>query len=66
MNAYHEDLNFEIPDCPAGWLRVIDTGLPPGDDLPQNPQPISGSAAAMKGRSLALLVAEPLMQGHQL
>jgi glycogen operon protein len=66
LNAYHEDLSFEIPDCPAGWRQVINTGLPAGDDLPQQPQAISGNAAAMSSRSLVLLVSDPLMQGHQI
>jgi glycogen operon protein len=66
MNAYHEDLSFEIPSCPAGWLRVIDTGQEAGDDLSNNPQPLGGNAAPMRSRSLMLLVSEPLMQGHQL
>ena len=66
MNAYHEDLSFEIPSCSSGWRRVIDTHQPSGDDLPIDAPAIDGSSIAMGSRSLVLLVAAPLMEGHQL
>jgi pullulanase/glycogen debranching enzyme len=66
MNAYHEDLSFEIPHCSGDWRRVIDTHQPSGDDCPAEPIAISGSSIAMGSRSLVLLVAAPLMEGHQL
>jgi glycogen operon protein len=42
INAYHEPLDFEIQECPAGgWRRAIDTGLEspldiadPGEETP--------------------------------
>ena len=66
MNAYHEDLSFEIPSCNSGWKRVIDTHQPSGEDLPAEAPSISGDSVAMGSRSLVLLVAAPLMEGHQL
>ena len=66
MNAYYEDLSFEIPSCQSGWHRVIDTHQEPGDDLPAQPQVVGGDTIPMGSRSLVLLVAQPLMHGHQL
>jgi glycogen operon protein len=66
MNAYHEDLSFEIPSCSSDWKRVIDTHQPTGEDLPSDAPSISGDSVAMGSRSLVLLVAAPLMEGHQL
>jgi glycogen operon protein len=66
MNAYHEDLSFEIPSCNSGWKRVIDTHQPSGEDLPAAAPSISGSSVAMGSRSLVFLVAAPLMEGYQL
>jgi hypothetical protein len=45
---------------------VIDTHQPSGEDLPTDAPPIDGSSIAMGSRSLVLLVAAPLMEGHQL
>jgi len=66
LNAYADDLSFELPDCPTGWLRVIDTARPPGEDLPAQPAALSSDRMPMTSRSLVLLVAEPLMRGHDL
>ena len=66
MNAYHQALCFELPRCPEGWLQVINTAQPAGADLPDQPMAITGGTATLQSRSLMLLVAEPLMQGHQL
>lgn len=66
MNAFHQELCFELPRCPEGWLQVIHTGQPAGADLPEQPTAISGGSAPLPSRSLLLLVAEPLMRGHQL
>jgi glycogen operon protein len=66
LNAYASSLSFDLPECSAGWLRVIDTGLPPGEDLPAEPQPLQGSQLTLCDRSLVLLVAEPLLRGQQL
>ncbi|WP_371811743.1 glycogen-debranching protein [Synechococcus sp. LA31] len=66
MNAYHQDLSFEIPTSPSGWCRVIDTHQLPGDDLPAHPPDAVGSSIPIGSRSLVLLAAKPLMEGHQL
>ena len=66
MNAYYQDLSFEIPTCESGWNRVIDTHQAPGDDCPEQPQVVGGDTIPMGSRSLVLLVAQPLMHGHQL
>jgi hypothetical protein len=65
MNAYHQELCFELPGCQEGWLQVINTAQPAGADLPEQPVAISGGSASLQSRSLMLLVAEPLMRRHQ-
>ena len=59
INAYHEPLDFEIQESPAGgWRRAIDTGLDspldiaePGEEAPvavaaiPGPAPLGGSPA---------------------
>jgi isoamylase len=66
MNAYHETLEFELPACSNGWLRVIDTALPAGHDLPAKPEPLQASTVALQRSSLVLLVAQPLLKDHSL
>jgi glycogen operon protein len=66
MNAYGKAIDFELPICPSGWLRAIDTGLPGGQDLPAEPQPWSQQIARLESRSLMLLVASPLLEGVKL
>ena len=66
LNAYASTLSFDLPDCQAGWLRVIDTGLPAGEDLPERPQPWRPTSAPLESRSLMLLVASPLLEGVEL
>jgi glycogen operon protein len=57
LNAYFKALHFDIPKSACGWRRVIDTGLPPGDDLPEEPPLWRPPSAPMESRSLMLLVA---------
>ena len=57
MNAYYKALHFDLPPTPSGWRRVIDTGLPAGDDLPADPPLWRPPSAPMESRSLMLLVA---------
>lgn len=34
FNFYWEELTFELPASPSGeWLRILDTALPPGEDI---------------------------------
>jgi glycogen operon protein len=57
MNAYFKALHFDLPASTSGWRRVIDTGLPPDDDLPAEPPIWKPPSAPMESRSLMLLVA---------
>ncbi|MCP9809696.1 glycogen-debranching protein [Cyanobium sp. HWJ4-Hawea] len=66
MNAYGKAIHFDLPVCPSGWVRVIDTALPAGEDLPQEPIPWRAPSAPLQSRSLVLLMAAPLMQGVRL
>ena len=66
MNAFHRSMHFDLPASSAGWLRVIDTGLPAGDDLPARPEPWRPRGAPLESRSLMLMVAAPLLEGHDL
>ncbi len=66
MNAYSRAIHFELPVCPSGWVRVIDTALPPGEDLPSHPHPWKPTGAPLESRSLMLLVAGRLLEGVEL
>ena len=66
LNAYAKAIHFELPVNPAGWLRVIDTGLPPGEDLPANPTTWSPRGMPLESRSLVLLAAGGLRPQLQL
>jgi glycogen operon protein len=66
MNAYHQAMHFELPSCTPGWLAVINTALPAGDDLPSQPQPWYGPSSVVDSRSLVLLAAAPLLEGVSL
>ena len=54
MNAYCEDLSFEVPKVNHGWRQVINTA--DADAAPADPQAWNGATQAMKSRSLVLLV----------
>jgi len=64
MNAFHRAMHFDLPACPTGWLRVIDTGLPAEEDLPERPERWLPVGAPLESRSLMLMVAAPLLQGE--
>jgi glycogen operon protein len=63
LNAYWEPLEFRLPDCPAwatsGWRRVVDTSLPPPDDitLPNEAQPVTTSTYRVGPRSVVVMFA---------
>jgi len=57
MNAYHRAMHFDLPVSPSGWLRLIDTALPAGDDLPEHPELWEPPGAPLESRSLMLLIA---------
>jgi isoamylase len=66
MNAYHRAMHFDLPEAGSGWLRVIDTALPAGEDLPRLPQPWLPPGAPLESRSLMLLAAPGLLEGVDL
>ena len=66
MNAYGKAMHFDLPPCPAGWMRVIDTALPAGLDLPARPERWSPTGAPLESRSLMLMLAAPLVKGLRL
>jgi len=66
MNAYYQPMTFSLPVAPPGWLRVIDTSLSSPLDLPAQPQAWSKPQVSLAGRSLALMVAAPLLHGVDL
>ncbi len=53
FNAYHDVVQFKLPECPGGnkWLRLIDTNLP---DYEENDFFESQSTYDVTGRSLLL------------
>jgi glycogen operon protein len=65
MNAYCRAVHFELPVCPTGWLRVIDTALPAGEDLPASFSPWKPRGAPLESRSLMLLVSSRLLKGFK-
>ena len=59
-------MHFDLPLCPSGWLRVIDTALPAGEDLPSTPHPWTPRGAPLESRSLMLLASSRLFKNVQL
>jgi len=45
---------------------MIDTGLPPDEDLPPKPERWLPGGAPLESRSLMLMVAEPLLEQRPL
>ncbi|MFQ6537927.1 MULTISPECIES: glycogen debranching protein [Aphanothece] len=66
MNAYSKAVHFDLPVSTSGWLRVLDTALPPGQDLPQQPQAWKPTGLPLESRSLVLLVSRRRMAGLSL
>ncbi|NDC34689.1 MAG: glycogen-debranching protein, partial [Synechococcaceae bacterium WB9_2_112] len=64
MNAYHRAMHFDLPASPSGWLRLIDTALPAGDDLPEQPARWEPPGAPLESRSLMLLIAPGILDGN--
>ena len=61
MNAFFKAMHFDLPQAKGGWLRVIDTALPAGDDLPARPNRWLPQGVPLESRSLTLMVAPPLL-----
>jgi isoamylase len=66
LNAYAKAIHFELPVSGSGWLRLIDTGLPAGEDLPAAPRPWTPEGIPLESRSLVLLAAGHLEHRLQL
>jgi glycogen operon protein len=62
MNAYSRAIHFDLPVSTSGWMRVIDTALPPGEELPAAPLPWKPAGFPLESRSLVLLVSRRLLQ----
>ena len=60
LNAYAKAIHFELPANPDGWMRVIDTGLPAGIDLPAEPTAWKPEGIPLESRSLVLLASSRL------
>lgn len=57
INAYWEPLDFTIQEGSSGdWFRVVDTSLPPGQDIVDEPVPLSGLVYSAAPRSVAVFV----------
>jgi glycogen operon protein len=59
INAYHEPLQFEIQESPAGgWRRAIDTGLPSPRDIaePGRETPVATLRYRVMARSVVVLL----------
>ncbi len=57
LNAWHEPLEFELPDSGNGWRRWIDTARPSPDDIVpwQEAQVFPGPVYRAEGRSVVFL-----------
>jgi len=57
INAYWEPLDFHIQEGSATeWRRVVDTSLPPPDDIPDNPAAIGSTTYRAGARSVVVFV----------
>jgi len=55
-NAYYKAMHFDLPISAAGWMRVIDTALPPDDDLPDTSERWTPPGVPLESRSLILML----------
>ena len=56
FNAYYKAMHFDLPPSAEGWMRVIDTALPPDEDLPDAPERWTPRGAPLESRSLMLML----------
>ena len=59
INSDAEGRSFQIQERPAGgWRRVVDTSLPPPEDIVEEPVApvVTGSGYPVAGRSVVVLV----------
>ncbi|MFM7314991.1 MAG: glycogen-debranching protein, partial [Cyanobium sp.] len=66
MNAFYKAMHFALPPTPGGWVRLIDTALPPGQDFPHQAEPWSPPGVPLESRSLILMLSAPLAETLQL
>ena len=66
FNAYSSELSFELPVPASPWMRMIDTSLPPEQDLPKEPEPFNGGEILLESRSMVLLLAREETSGLRL
>ena len=57
FNAYFKAMHFDLPVAATPWHRLIDTALPPGEDLPAHPEPWTPPGVPLEARSLVVMVA---------
>ena len=57
LNAYFKAMHFDLPEATTSWHRLIDTALPPGQDLPAHPEPWTPPGVPLEARSLVVMVA---------
>ena len=61
FNSYFKAMHFDLPEAASSWHRLIDTALPPGEDLPEQPEPWSPNGVPLESRSLVVMVASELL-----
>ena len=64
LNAFSKAIHFDLPPPSNGWIRVIDTALPLGEDIPRNPEFWSPKGVPLESRSLVLMVAPGLLRSE--
>jgi len=57
FNAYFKSMHFDLPQPSSPWHRLIDTALPPGEDLPKTLESWSPQGVPLEARSLVVMVA---------
>jgi isoamylase len=66
FNSYFKAMHFDLPQPTSPWHRLIDTALPPGEDLPQQPEAWTPGGVPLEARSLVVLVARDILGGLRL
>ncbi|WP_115019442.1 glycogen-debranching protein [Synechococcus sp. UW140] len=58
FNSYFKAMHFDLPPAASAWHRLIDTALPPGQDLPERAEPWSPNSVPLESRSMVVMVAK--------
>jgi isoamylase len=57
INAYWQELEFEVQEStPKDWVRIVDTGLPSGEDFSEAGLPLAQPTYRLAPRSVVVLV----------